>query len=308
MNVLLTGIAGSQGRLVAHKLLAAGHHVIGIDRRPWPEAPEGVTMHCADVRKRSAEEVFRSVRPDAVIHMATVTHLAQRSEDRYQINLQGTRAVFDHSHAYGVKQVLFVGRHTFYGASAASPLYHSENDPPQSVNVFPELSDLVASDLYAGSALWRYEELSTCILRFCYTLGPTCNGTLASFLKGKRPPSVLGFDPLFQFMHDEDMADAIVLALEKSLRGVFNVAGPSPVPLSVVIREANRKQVHVPEILFRLAMGRLGFPHLPQGAIAHLKFPVTINTEAFRKTTDFVHQHDHAKIIRDFLDACPSPA
>ncbi len=308
MNILLTGISGSSGRLVAHRLLAAGHTVIGIDRRPWANAPDGVTMHRADVRKRTAEEVFRSARPDAVIHMATVTHLARRSEDRFQINLQGTRAVFDHSRSYGVKQVLFVGRHTFYGASAASPLYHPEEDPPQSVNVFPELSDLVAADLYAGSALWRSPEISTCILRLSYTLGPACSGTLASFLRGKRVPTVLGFDPLFQFMHDHDMADAIVLALERKLRGVYNVAGPSPVPLSVVIREAERKQVRVPEPLFRLAMGRAGFPRLPQGAISHLKFPVTMNTQAFREATGFEHKRDLDQIFRDFLEVCPTPA
>ena len=295
MRVLLTGISGSSGRLVTKALLAGGHSVIGIDRRPWADAPEGVQMHRADIRKRSAEEIFRSEHLDAVIHMATVTHLARRSEDRYQINLQGTRAVFDHSHAYGVKQVLFIGRHTFYGASAASPLYHGEDDPPQSVNVFPELSDLVAADLYAGSALWRYPELSTCILRLSYTLGPSCSGTLASYLKGKRVPSVLGFDPLFQFMHDLDMADAIVLALEKKLRGVYNVAGPSPVPLGMVIEQAGRQRIPVPEVMFRLAMGRMGFPRLPQGAIAHLKFPVTMNTEAFRKATGFVHKREHAE-------------
>ncbi len=306
MKVLLTGISGSSGQLVTHKLLASGHTVIGIDRRPWPKAPAGVQMHQADIRKRSAEEVFRKERPDAAIHMATVTHLSQRSEDRYQINLQGTRAVFDHSHAYGVTQVLFIGRHTFYGASAASPLYHGEDDPPQSVNTFPELSDLVAADLYAGSALWRYEKLSTCILRFCYTLGPACNGTLASFLKGKRVPTALGFDPLFQLMHDEDMADAIVLALENKLRGVFNVAGPSPIPLSVLIREAGRKRVRVPEPMFRLALGRMGLPRLPQGAVAHMKFPVIINGNAFREATGFAYQHEHRKILSDFLSVCPA--
>lgn len=307
MKVLLTGISGSQGRLVAYRLLASGFQVIGIDKRPWADAPEGVTMHRADIRKRSAEEVFRSERPDAVVHMATVTHLTRRSEDRYQVNLQGTRAVFDHAHAYGAKQVLFVGRHTYYGACAASPLYHKEDDPPQSVNVFPELSDLVAADLYAGSALWRYEELSTCILRFCYTLGPTCSGTLASFLKGKRVPTVLGFDPLFQFMHDEDMATGVVVALEKKLRGVFNVAGPSPVPLSVIIKEAGRQQIPVPERLIRMAVGRMGFPKLPRGAIAHLKFPITMNTEAFRDATGYEHEHDHGKIIEDFAKSCPLP-
>ena len=74
-------------------------------QRPWPDAPEAVDMHHVDIRKRGAEEVFRSFRPEAVIHMGTVTHLVQRSEDRFRINLQGTRAVLNHSERYGAKQV-----------------------------------------------------------------------------------------------------------------------------------------------------------------------------------------------------------
>ena len=45
---------------------------------------------------------------------------------------------------------------------------------------------------------------------------------------------VMGFDPLFHFMHEDDSARAIVMALETKLRGVYNVAGPPPVPLSVL--------------------------------------------------------------------------
>src|SRR5207244_3781103 len=154
------------------------------------------------IRKRAAEDVFRKVRPDSVIHMATVTHLVERSEERYRINLGGTRAVFDYCRAYGVKQAIFVGRHTYYGAGPESPLYHGEDDPPMAVSTFPELSDLVAADLYATTALWRLPELRTAVLRICYTLGPTGHGTLAAFLRGPRVPLILGYDPLFQFMHE----------------------------------------------------------------------------------------------------------
>ena len=97
------------------------------------------------------------------------------------------------------------------------------------MTTFPELADLVAADLYAGSALWRYPALDTCVLRMCYTLGASVSGTLATFLKAQRVPMVLGFDPLYQFMHERDVVAAIQLTLEKRIRGVFNVAGPSPV-------------------------------------------------------------------------------
>lgn len=308
MRVLIPGIAGKLGMMVAERLLAQGHEVIGMDRRAWPEAPKGVEMHEIDIRKREAEDVFRKRRPEAVIHMATVTHLfSARTEERYRINLGGTRAVFNHCQAYGVEHAIFVGRHTYYGASSESPLYHSEDEPPMAVTTFPELADLVAADLYAGTALWRFPELCTTVLRMCYTLGPTGHGTLAAFLKGSRVPSILGFDPLFQFMHESDVAAAIELALNKRVRGVYNVSGPQPVPLSVIIRETGRQSIPLPERVFTFLLGRFGLPKLPKGAIAHIKYPVVIDGSAFRAATGFTSAIDEVEAMREFREAFPVP-
>lgn len=305
MKVIIPGISSKIGHRVAERLLASGHEVIGIDRRPWPEAPAGVEMHEVDIRKRAAEDVFRKVRPDAVIHMATVTHLLARTEERYRINLGGTKAVFDHCRNYGVSHAIFVGRHTYYGAAPDAPLYHAEDEPPMAMHAFPELADLVAADLYAGTALWRFPELTTSVLRFCYTLGATGHGTLATFVRGPYVPMVLGFDPLFQFMHELDVAAAICLALEKRVRGVYNVAGPQPVPLSVLIRETGRTAVPLPEVIFRNALGRFGLPRLPPGAIDHIKYPIVIDGGAFRTATGFKHEIDEMEAIRAFRDAFP---
>ncbi|GAB4518502.1 MAG: NAD-dependent epimerase/dehydratase family protein [Haliangiales bacterium] len=306
MKVLITGITGKMGRLVATALSEHGHEVTGIDRRPWSGCPDSITVHQLDIRKRASEEVFRSFRPEVVIHMATVTHLTTRSnEDRYRINLYGTRAVFEHCHNYGARKAIFVGRHTYYGAAPDAPLYHKEDEPPLAMSTFPELADLVAADLYAGSALWRFPNLETTVLRICYTLGPACQGTLASFLRGPYVPIVLGFDPLFQFIHEHDAAAAIRLATEHSLRGVFNVAGPDPLPLSMLAREAGRKPVRAPEPLFKLALGRFGLPQLPRGAIEHIKYPIVIDSSAFRDATGFVPTYDEDQTIHAFRDASP---
>ncbi len=302
MKVLIPGISGRLARIVTRRLLDGGHQVLGIDRRPWRDAPAGVRVHEIDIRKRAAEDVFRKERPDAVIHMATVTHLTAQSEDRFRINLYGTRAVFDHCHHHGVKRCLFVGRHTYYGAAADSNLYHSEEDPPMAMTTFPELADLVAADLYASSALWRYPEIDTAILRVCYTLGRGVAGTLATFLSPRRVPTVLGFDPLFQFMHEEDAASAIALALEKSLRGVVNVAGPQPLPIAQIIRAAGRTAVPVPEVLFRLVIGRFGLPALPPGAVAHLKYPVVVDDSPFRTATGFAPALDENRTLEEYRE------
>lgn len=314
MRVLVTGIAGTMGRLVAERLLATDHQVIGVDRRPWRDCPSAVRMHEADVRKRAAEEVFRLERPDAVIHMATIAHVRARSSDegkaeardRYRINLQGTRAVFDHCREYGVKQAIFVGRHTYYGAAPDSPLYHTENEPPMALETFPELADLVAADLYAGQALWRMPEVATAVLRIVYTLGPHRHGTLAAFLSGPRVPTILGFDPLYQFMHETDAARAIVAALDGRVRGVFNVCGPQPLPLSVIVRACGRTPLPVPEPAYRLLLGRFGLPSLPRGALGHIKYPVVVDGTAFRRATGFEHGFDAYQTMDAFRSASRS--
>ena len=303
MRVLLVGASGAIARKLARHLLRERHEVIGIDRRPWIDAP--LTFYQLDVRKRAAEEVFRKTRPQVVVHMATVSALDLGGEQRHAINLGGTRAVFEYSRAHGVEHCLFVGRHTFYGAGPDSPLFHKEDEPPQELNRFPELSDLVAADLFAATALWRSPELTTTVLRLCYTLGPSGAGTLAGFLRGRRVPLVLGFDPLFQFMHEDDVVIALALTIDKSPRGIFNVAGPQPLPLSNIVREAGRMPVRVPEFVLAGMLGRFGFPRLPTGALAHLKYPVVIDARPFGDKTGFVHQHDETATIRTFREQFP---
>jgi UDP-glucose 4-epimerase len=300
MKILITGISGTLARGVAYRLVRRGHEVIGIDRRPWPDVPEGVEMHQVDIRKRPAEDVFRISRPDALIHMATVTHFTTDTEERYRINLGGTRKLFEYCHEYGVKQAVFVGRHTVYGATPDSPLYHTEDEPPLAGAAFKELADLVAADLYAGSALWRLPELNTAVLRLCYFLGPSHGGTLAGFLSKNRVPLVLGFDPLYQLMHEWDAEEAITLAVEKQLRGVFNVAGPSPVPLTTVCEATGRRAVPIPEPLYPAVLGRFGFPYLPDDAIVHVKYPIVIDNKAFVEATGFEPRYSAKQTMEGF--------
>lgn len=305
MKVLIVGVGGALARLVALKLREAGHAVMGIDRRPWWDAPKDIPVYEVDIRKRAAEDVFRRERPECVVHMATVNALSAFGEERARINIAGTRAVFEHSVAHGVKHVIVVGRHTYYGASADSPLYHTENEPPHGIGNFPELADLVAADLYAANMLWREPALCTTLLRLVYTLGPSQTGTLARFLRGKRVPMVFGFDPLFQFLEEDDAANGVVAAVLKRPRGIFNVAGPSPVPLGVIASETGRTAVPIPEAVLVKLLGRFGFPNLPRGAIEHIKYPIVVDASAFRAATGYTYATSEVEVLRRYRRMSP---
>jgi UDP-glucose 4-epimerase len=305
MRVLIPGISGGIARRLALRLRDSGHQVAGIDIRPWRDAPKDIEVHPVDVRKRAAEDVFRRWKPEAVVHMATVTAFTVQGGERGRINLDGTKAVFDHCAAHGVKQVLFVGRHTFYGAAPDSPLYHSEDEPPRALEAIPELADLVAADLYAATALWRLPDVTTAVLRLVYTLGTPGTGTLANLIRGKRVPMVLGYDPLFHVLQEEDVVTALQLALEKKVRGIFNVAGPSPIPLSVIIKGTGRTPVPLPSALLSVLMGRAGFPRLSVGATDHLRYPIVVDNKRFLEATGFQYTYDEGRILRAYADSLP---
>ena len=302
MKVIITGVSGYLAKIVALQLANQGHDVIGIDHRPWSDSPSNIRLERLDIRKRPAADLFRHVKPQAVIHMATETYVSANKEERYRLNLKGTQAIWSYCERFGVKQALFAGRHTVYGAAPDAPLYRKETEPLMAGTTFPSLADLVAADLFAGQALWRAPKLKTAVLRIAYPLGPMGRGTLANYLVEQHVPMVLGFDPLFQFLHTEDAAKAIIAAVEHKLTGVFNVAGPSPVPLSSLIKGIGKTPVHIPEVLLPYCLGKFGISRLPKASVTHLKYPIVVDDDPFRKATGFDHTYELDQVMGAFKE------
>jgi len=59
----------------------------------------------------------------------------------------------------------------------------------------------------------------------------------------------------------------------------------------------------MPETLFRLGLGKLGLPMLPAAAIDHLKYPIVVDSEAFRRATGFRYSYDERETINGFRTA-----
>ena len=59
----------------------------------------------------------------------------------------------------------------------------------------------------------------------------------------------------------------------------------------------------MPETIFKMGLGRLGLPFLPAGAIDHLKYPIVVDSEAFRRATGFQYSYDERETINSFRTA-----
>jgi UDP-glucose 4-epimerase len=288
-KVLITGIAGGLGRLLARRLLE-NYEVCGVDRVPWEGRPRSVTVHVVDLRKRGFEDVIRTELPTAVVHMGFVRDFKVDVERRHDVNVRGTKKLLDHCAHYGVQRLVVLSSGTVYGALYDNPFYMDEDRVLEASRAYPEIRDIVEVDAVTTAFLWRYPHIRTCVLRPVNVLGHYARSMMSEYLRLDRPPTVMGFDPLMQFIHEQDVVEAIALTLEHGLQGVFNVVGPGQVPLHTAIRETGGRPRSLPEFLFRPAIRALfsaGMVPWPEGAIDFLKFPVTLSGRRFVEATNF---------------------
>jgi UDP-glucose 4-epimerase len=303
-KVLITGVAGGIGRLLARRLLE-NYEVCGVDRVPWEGRPQSIAVHAVDLRKRGFEDVIRTELPTALVHMGFVRDFRSDVGRRHDVNVRGTKRLLDHCAHYGVQKLIVVSSGTVYGALFDNPFYMDEDRALEATRSYPEIRDLVEVDALATSFLWRYPHIRTCVLRPVNVLGHYVRSMISEYLRLERPPTVMGFDPLMQFIHEQDVVEAIAIALEHGLQGVFNVVGPGQVPLHTAIRETGGRGLPLPEFVMRPLIRRLfarGIVPWPEGAIDFLKFPVTLSGRHFVEATNFRPLFGLEEIFQSMID------
>jgi UDP-glucose 4-epimerase len=262
--------------------------------KAWEDRPRGVTMALADVRKRKFEDVIRRERPDAIVHLASVRHFQSHPALRHEVNVNGTRRLLDFAVAHGVKQVVIVSSSYVYGALPENPYYMDEAYPLNSSRTYPEMRDLAEMDMLATAYLWHYPQISISVLRPTNVLGAHVRTAIGRYLRAEYVPTVMGFNPMMQFLHEDDMAEAIVLAIERDARGAFNVVGPGAVPLHTAIREVGHVPLPLPEVAVRTAIQALFRWKLfafPPRAIDFAKYQCTLDGRRFRDATGFTPRY-----------------
>ncbi|MDG2305882.1 MAG: NAD-dependent epimerase/dehydratase family protein [Candidatus Binatia bacterium] len=287
-RLLITGISGGQGRLLTRRL-AGTCEIVGVDRRTWDERPQGVEIHEVDLRSRHVDELFRRLRPDAVAHLGLVRHQFD-AHLRHDVNVVGTKHLLECCAEYGVDRVVVMTSSYVYGALPENPFYMDEDTALNVSRHYPEIRDLAEVDALATGFLWRYPEIATAILRPVNTLGRSVHSSIGAYLKPDYVPTILGFDPLLQFIHEQDLTESIVSALESRVRGVFNIVGPGAVPLSVAVRETGSTAVPLPEPLAVFLLDRLfryGLFPVPADAVDFVKYPCTIDGRRFQDASGF---------------------
>lgn len=252
---LVTGVGNYWGGKVAARLLQEeGVHIIGIDRLPPTDDISGLDFIVADSDNPLLAELLKSESVKALCHL-DFTAAVEPNDEISQRNVGGLGDVLSACAEAGVQRVVVKSSTSVYGARPDNSVFLTEEAALRGSKGYGYTRDLLEVEAYCSGLRGQWPEVGLTVLRFANIIGAGAPTPMTSFLSRPSPPTLLGFDPIMQLVHEDDVVEALAYAMLNDRPGVFNVAADDAMPLSRILRLARRVPMPIP---FRLAYRGLG--------------------------------------------------
>lgn len=279
-KIALTGLRTFLGRHLPRRLAARGAAVLGLDLYRPQALPAAIDFESIDLTGETAAsdlaDVLRKEEVETVVHLAFRREPTPDLEGDHELDTIGSLRVVHACEAAGVGRLVVASSTMVYGARPDNPNFleegHSLRGHPQAHAV----QDRVEVEEIVADWARRHPETRVTVLRSCWVMGPRSDGPICRFLGRPVVPTLLGYDPLLQFVHEEDCLRAFESATLEDVPGVFNVVGRGVAPLSVLIRSAGKRPLPVPAFLLhrmRAFPSRAQTGDAPEGFYDYLRYP-----------------------------------
>jgi nucleoside-diphosphate-sugar epimerase len=223
VRVLVTGASGFVGHAACRELIARGHDVRALVRRPGSE-PAGTAAVAGDLTDEGAlAAAVRAAAPEGVLHLAAEI-ASQRSADRVrEVNVEGMRRLLDACVADGAPKVVFTST-VVTGEAGGALLVEDEPLPVQTA---------YGRSKQEGEALLFESGLPAVVVRPGHVYGPGGwyeHEMLARLRQPGRFAVIGRGDNLWDVIHVDDVARALVDALERAPAGeIYHAADDEPI-------------------------------------------------------------------------------
>ncbi len=295
-SLAISGLGSYVGGQLALRLLEgpSSPRIVGLDLS-LPKALEGrLRFHRVDLTGPTADSVLAELlekeRCDALLHAAFFTDPHADREYAHELEVIGTLNVMNASAAAGVRKLVVASTAQVYGPHPDNPNFLSEWHPLRAHPDAHAIRDRAEMEELLRIFATRHPSISVVSLRPCWVMGPSYASSVTRHFESARVTTLLGYDPLMQFLHEEDLLEAVGLALTREVAGPFNLAGDGLLPLSTLIQLAGKRTRPLPHpLLYRLgylaAVARTGDP--PAAFYDYLRFGWVVDTERAKRELGF---------------------
>jgi UDP-glucose 4-epimerase len=307
--VAVTGTAGFFGRNLLPRLAGDPQYrvVLALDLEE-PLLRHEKVIHCpVDLTDPSADrriaETLAEHDVDTLVHLAFLTEPSHRHAWAHELEAIGTLHVLNACAEHGVRKVVMRSTTACYGPHPQNPNFLTEG---HALRGLPG-SRFIEDKVEAERQLARYKrENPGCVvtsLRFAPVLGPTVRNWVTRYLSLPAPLTLLGYDPLVQFLHETDCIDALTLAVDRDFDGAYNVVGDGVLPLSAVLDLCGRIPLPVPGPIARVWTGVLWMGQilsLPPAFLAFLQYLCVADGRRAREEMGFVARYATREAVLSF--------
>lgn len=283
-TVVVTGAAGAVGSRVVRRLVRDhdGVDVRAVDRVAVGARP-GLDVKQVDLAADDLTAVFAGA--DSIVHLATVVapDVADPSADELELAI--VSRVLDAAAEVGVRHVVVLSTAMVYGAWVGNPVPLTEEAEVRPNPDFPWATTRAAVEravLEWGSG----RDASVSVLRPTAVVTNDTLGQLARVLHTARIGIAAVGDPPVQYLHVDDLASAITVAVAERFDGVANVAPDGWIPPDALSDlEGPQPRVRVPAWAARAAAalrGRAGLRPIPPGVVPYTSHSWVVANDRMR--------------------------
>ena len=279
-RVLITGLGTFWGGRVAQALEndPAVELVVGLDTTNPTVKLERTEYVRADQSYSILSRIVQATQVDTILHTSLAVDSTRMSgRALHETNVIGTMNLLAAAGAPNspIRQLVVKSSTLVYGASHRDPTWFGEDMARTS----PAKTRVERSLLEVESYLRDYADenphVTVAILRFANVLGTDIVTPITKALSLPLVPAIFGFDPLLQFVEEDDVVRSLEHVVRHRLAGIYNVAGDGRLPWSEVAGLLDKRVVALPPIspaLFISPLARLGMLELPDELTALLRF------------------------------------
>jgi UDP-glucose 4-epimerase len=202
-----------------------------------------------------------------------------------------------------VRKLVLKSSAAVYGASNRDPAMFTEGMNAKRLATSGFAKDVTEVESYTRGFARRRPDVAVTMLRIANVIGPRITSGMTGYFRLPVIPTVLGFNPRLQFLHEQDALDVLEHATVTDVTGTFNVAGDGIITLAQAVRRLGRPSVPLPGFAvpsFGSALRQTRRVDFSPEQVAFLTFGRGLDTTRMRSMLGFEPGYTTAEAFADF--------